>query len=177
MLDNLAKRGERLPAEPLRGVPYLCTVLHALARVEEPSEPVRREPECLCHELHKLAARTLDGRHVSHERGLESRKVLLLQPLLTFGAGRRSKSDISPCIKKPQPKKTARRAAAGHNNKTMKVRWTPEMQVLGLAGGPATFQILERRRKVEQLALIRDALDALNAEAGLAEEVGRFGHA
>ncbi len=88
LVNGVSQQAIGLPAEPLpreqvggRGVLYLCAVLHALARVEKPRESVWRKPERLRHEPHKLVAQTLDGCQVLHERGLETRHVLLFRPL------------------------------------------------------------------------------------------------
>ncbi len=192
ILDDLAKeaseRGTSLPAEPLhcdqvgvRGILYLYAMLHALARVEKP-----REPERLRHEPHKLVAQTLDGSQVPHERGLETRHVLLFRPLhiRRRQGSRGSSSDnihqakhgfniiFSLLSPKTPGWEDKRKGIIRHRN-------SPAMdptEVLGLAGRPATIPILERRRKVELLALVRGAPGALDTEAGVAEEVGRVGH-
>src|SRR6266702_136425 len=102
LVNGVSQRAIGLPAEPLPreqvgrcDVLYLCAVLHALGRFGKPREPVRREPECFCHQSHKLVAQTLDGCQVLHERSLEPRHVLLFRPLhIRRGQGsRRSSSD------------------------------------------------------------------------------------
>jgi len=88
LVNGVSQRAIGLPAEPLpreqvggHGVLHLCAVLHAFARVKKLREPVRREPECFRHQLHKLVAQTLDGCQVLHERSLEPWHVLLFRPL------------------------------------------------------------------------------------------------
>ncbi len=102
LVNGVSQQAIGLPAEPLPreqvgrcDVLYLCAVLHALARVVKSRESVRHEPECFRHEPHKLVAQTLDGHQVPHERGLETRYVLLFRPLhIRRGQGsRRSSSD------------------------------------------------------------------------------------
>jgi hypothetical protein len=62
----------------------------------------------------------------------------------------------------------------GKTNQETHLRRTPKTQVLRLAWHPL---ILERRRKIKLLALVRGTFGHLNAEAGIPEEVGRVGHA
>src|SRR6266702_6749535 len=190
MANEASKRVTCLPAEPLRrdqvggrGVLYLCAVLHALARVEKP-----REPERLRHEPHKLVAQTLDGSQVLHERDLETWHVLLFRTLhIRSRQGSREAGDhhpityISPntfllLYSKSQNTRTGRQTQGHNKDIGAHLRRTPQTQVLGLAGRPATIPILERRRKVELLALVRRAPGALDTETGVAEEVGRVGH-
>ncbi len=193
ILDDLAneasERVTSLPAEPLRreqvggrGILHLCAVLHALARVEKP-----REPERLRHEPNKLVAQTLDGCQAPHERGLEPRHVLLFRPLhIRRRQGSREAGDhhpityISPntfLFSLLSPKtpgwEDKRKGIIRHRSSPAT---DPTDAILGLATRPATIPILERRRKVELLALVRGAPGALDAEAVVAKEVGRVGH-
>ncbi len=132
LVNGVSQQAIGLPAEPLPreqvggcGVLYLCAVLHAFARVEKPRESVWRKPERLRHEPHKLVAQTLDSCQVLHERGLETRHVLLFRPLYIRRAGKQAmpsdniasvKTRFIILISLLSPKNTrAGRQTQGHN--------------------------------------------------------------